>query len=383
MMRRVITTVALALSIIPLFSVSLQAEDKPQASATEIMLRRMIGQMLLVGFVGDKPDDEGFRKVLDQVADDRVGGVIYLGRNIRTLRAVKDLNERLQNAADPPLFIAVDQEGGRIERLTKAVGFLESPSAAAVARTMSPEDSKAVYLKMAAGLSAAGFNLNLAPVVDLNVNPDNPIIGRLGRSFSSDEKTVSTYARSFIDAHKARGVLTALKHFPGHGSSVSDTHKGTVDVTSTWNERELAPYRELIANGDARMIMSAHVINRNIPGAEDTPASLSPATLIGLLRKTMKFRGVVISDDLQMGAIIKTRSLDDTVTQAVLAGNDVLVFANDKHPDPAIPEKVADLLVREANSNPAMLARIKESYERILRLKGELETAAVLPAKAN
>ncbi|MBB4189303.1 beta-N-acetylhexosaminidase [Sinorhizobium terangae] len=347
-------------------------EAKTKQDGGEIILRQMIGQMVLVGFVGNKPDDEGYKIVLDQAAQGRITGVLYLGRNIRTHKAVKELTERLQSASLAPLLVAVDQEGGRIERLTKAVGFRESPSAASVAQNMEPDAAEVEYGKMAAGLASWGFNLNLGPVVDLNTNPENPIIGRLGRSYSSDEQMVSAYARAFVEGHRRNGMLTALKHFPGHGSSAGDTHKGIVDVTQSWSDLELSPYRELIASGDAQMIMSSHVINRNIPGAEGTPASMSPATLVGLLRKKLRFKGVIISDDLQMGAIINTRSFEDTVRQAVLAGNDVLVFANDKHPDPTIPDRISDLLLKEARANPTILARIKESYGRITRLKNSL-----------
>ncbi|MET4687652.1 glycoside hydrolase family 3 N-terminal domain-containing protein [Sinorhizobium fredii] len=367
------------LNIAVLAAIMLLASGRPHAEEAktkldtgDIILRQRIGQMVLVGFVGNTPDDEGYKIVLDQAAQGRITGVLYLGRNIRSHKAVKGLNEGLQSASAAPLLVAVDQEGGRIERLTKAVGFRESPSAASVAHTMEPTAAEAEYGKMAAGLASWGFNLNLGPVVDLNTNPENPIIGRLGRSYSSDEQKVSAYARAFVEGHRRNGMLTALKHFPGHGSSAGDTHKGIVDVTQSWSESELAPYRELIASGDARMIMSSHVINGNIPGAEGTPASMSPATLAGLLRKKLKFKGVIISDDLQMGAINNTRSFEDTVRQAVLAGNDVLVFANDKHPDPTIPDRISDLLLKEARANPTILTRIEESYRRVMRLKGSL-----------
>ncbi|MQX45720.1 glycoside hydrolase family 3 N-terminal domain-containing protein [Sinorhizobium medicae] len=374
MVKRISRLIIAILSAVTLLasgrSYAEEAKSKPDAG--DIVLRQMIGQMVLVGFVGNKPDDQGYKIVLDQAAQGRITGVLYLGRNIRSLKAVKDLNERLQSASLAPLLVAVDQEGGRIERLTKAVGFRESPSAASVAHTMEPDAAEAEYGKMAAGLASWGFNLNLGPVVDLNTNPENPIIGGLGRSYSSDEQKVSAYARAFVEGHRRNGMLTSLKHFPGHGSSAGDTHKGIVDVTQSWSEPELSPYRDLIASGDAQMIMSSHVINRNIPGAEGTPASMSPATLVGLLRKKLKFKGVIISDDLQMGAIINTRSFEDTVRQAVLAGNDVLVFANDKHPDPTIPDRISDLLLKEARTNPTILARIKESYGRVMRLKDSL-----------
>ncbi len=384
MARRVVTRIVAGLAALPLlFAGQMAHAEEPTAKAKggNVELRRMIGQMVMVGFVGNKPDDQGFKTVMAQASEGKISGVLYLSRNIRSLRAVKGLNERLQSVSPTPLLIAVDQEGGRIERLTKAVGFRESPSAASVAHTMSPDDAKAEYGNMAAGLAGCGFNLNLGPVVDLNTNPDNPIIGRLGRSYAADDGAVSAYARAFVQGHRAHGVLTSLKHFPGHGSSVADTHKGMADVSETWSEQELAPYRNLIGSGDAELIMSAHVINRNIPGAENTPASMSPATLVGLLRNELGFKGVVITDDLQMGAIIKTRSFEDTVRQAVIAGNDLLVFANDKHPDPLIPEKIGDLLEREAKENPAILARIKQSYGRIMRLKSGLAPTVATPAQ--
>jgi len=383
--RRAISVILLALAATLPFAGSsgLAATKDAKAGLGDVMLRRMIGQMVLVGFVGDKVEDEGFQTLLQQAEGGKIGGVIYLRRNLRSLRAIANLNETLQSVSQPPLFVAIDQEGGRIERLTDDIGFAEIPSAASVARSMKPAEANELYGMMAGSLSAIGINLNLGPVVDLNVNPDNPIIGRLGRSFSEDEDTVSTYARSFIQAHRVHGVLTSLKHFPGHGSSVADTHNGTADVSQTWSEIELAPYQALIDSGDVDMIMSSHVVNRNIPGADDTPASLSTATLTGLLRKKMKFNGVVISDDLQMGAIIKTRSLDDTIRQAVLAGTNVLVFANDKHPDPTIPDRISGLLVKEARANPAMLARIQESYLRISRLKGTITVAGLVPARPN
>lgn len=378
MVQRITQLIIAILAAITLLAsgASYAEEAKTRADGRDTIIRQMIGQMVLVGFVGNKPDDEGYKIVLDQAAQGRISGVLYLGRNIRSLKAVKDLNERLQSVSREPLLVAVDQEGGRIERLTKAVGFRESPSAASVAHTMEPDAAEVEYGKMAAGLASWGFNLNLGPVVDLNTNRANPIIGRLGRSYSPDEQKVSAYARAFVEGHRRNGMLTALKHFPGHGSSAGDTHKGIVDVTQSWSDSELAPYRDLIASGDAQMIMSSHVINRNIAGAEGTPASMSPATLAGLLRKALKFKGVIISDDLQMGAIINTRSFEDTVKQAVLAGNDVLVFANDKHPDPTIPDRISDLLLKEARANPTILNRIKESAGRVMRLKDSLYSSS-------
>ncbi|MER9745451.1 glycoside hydrolase family 3 protein [Mesorhizobium sp. M0187] len=338
-------------------------------------LRQMIGQMVLVGFVGSEPDAEGYARVVRQAEEGKITGVIYLGRNIDGLKQVRQLNEGLQRFAATPLLIAVDQEGGRIQRFTGAMGFNETPSEATVAKSMSPDEAGVVYQNLASALSDLGFNLNLAPVVDVNVNPANPIIGKLGRSFSADPQTVEAYAKAFVEAHRAKGVLTVLKHFPGHGSSTKDSHKGMADVSKTWSDKELLPYKNLIASGDVDMVMSAHVINNKLSFSAQIPSSLSRATLTGLLRDKMHFKGVVISDDMQMQAITNTISFEDSVRRAVLAGNDILIFANDKHPDPLVPEKVAALLSEEARKDPEMLERIQKSYENIIRLKRKLAPA--------
>ena len=341
--------------------------------ADEPSLQQMIGQMLMVGFVGTNPKAEGYRTVLQQAFEGKIGGVIYLGRNIRSLNTVRQMNKGLQGmSSGRPLFIAIDQEGGRIERLTSDVGFKEIPSAAAISRNLDPEAAGEVYQNLAAQLAILGFNLNLGPVVDLNINPDNPIVGRLDRSYSRDPVKVASYARAFVEGHRGRGVLTSLKHFPGHGSSVADTHKDAADVTDTWDEAELWPYRSLIASGHADMIMSSHIINRRLSGGVVAPASLSRAVLVDLLRETMGFKGIVITDDLQMGAVTDDREFDESVKAAVLAGNDILVFANDKSPDPHVPEKVANVLALEAEDNPKMLERIRSAYENILKLKAGL-----------
>jgi beta-N-acetylhexosaminidase len=345
-------------------------------------LRQMIGQMVLVGFTGNKPDDPGFQRVLEQAKNGEITGVIFLQRNIVSERAVKQLNSRLEQAAHGRLLIAVDQEGGRIQRLTSDVGFKNTPGAASVAKTMDEGGAYEVYSALAGELADLGFNVNLGPVVDLNVNPANPIIGRIGRSYSADPQEVIKYATAFVQGHRVKKVLTALKHFPGHGSSVADTHKGAVDVTNTWQKSELEPYQMLIGMGDVDMVMSSHVINRKLSSG-NMPSSLSRETITKILKQDMRFDGVVISDDMQMEAIAGSRSLEDAVRQAVMAGNDILVFANDKHPDPLIPQKVADILMAAAQHNPKVLERIKDANQRISRLKKKIAVvdAAVDPVQ--
>jgi beta-N-acetylhexosaminidase len=348
------------------------SDDKPISGAAEQQLRAMIGQMVLVGFTGDSVTDKGFTKVRDQAARGEITGVIYLKRNIRNRKTVRAMNDQLQASTNSarPLLTAVDQEGGQIQRLTSAKGFPNTRSASRVAEQMDERAAQETYSRLAANLHAWGFNLNLGPVVDLNLNSANPIIGQLGRSFSDNPDVVVRYATAFVKGHRNNGVLTALKHFPGHGSSAGDSHKGTVDVTATWQKQELSPYKDLIRDGFADMVMSSHVVNAKLgSGNASEPSSLSKATITGILRGQLEFRGVVISDDLQMSAIAGTRSLRDAVVQAVSAGNDILVFANDKNPDPLIPNKVADILVKEAATDKQLLSRIAQASANVQNLK--------------
>jgi beta-N-acetylhexosaminidase len=347
------------------------AAPSTRRQISDDQLRRMIGQMVLVGFVGDNPEAEGYRLVMKQAEKGQITGIILLKRNIQSMPSVQALNAGLQSASKVPLLISIDQEGGRIERLTSVIGFRETASAEKIARSMSETKAFKIYREMAGSLHNLGFNLNFGPVVDVNINPQNPIIGRLGRSFSADPQKVINYAMAFIKAHNEAHVLTALKHFPGHGSSKRDSHKGSADVTATWNESELEPYEIIIGLNEADMVMSSHVINGKLAGSR-MPSSLSAEILKKLLRGKLQFKGVVISDDMQMEAIASNYGFEDSVVKAVLAGNDILVFANDKHPDPLIPEKIADLLVKEAKTNPQMLSRIRDASTNIARLKKKI-----------
>jgi len=179
---------------------------------------------------------------------------------------------------------------------------------------------------MGDAIRAAGINWNLAPVVDVAVNPANPAIVALGRSFSADPARVAAHAQAFIEGMHDAGVLTALKHFPGHGSSQADTHAGFTDVTDTADLRlELAPYRALIAENLADSVMTAHVFNRGLDPWD--PATLSRYTVARILRGQLGYRGVVVSDDLLMGAIVKHYGIEEAAVDALAAGVDVLLIS--------------------------------------------------------
>ena len=336
-------------------------------------LDQMAGQMIVMGFKGDDAGDASFQYLRDEIAAGKLGGIMYLKTNVKSLGAVKAMNAALRAASpDLPPFITLDQEGGKVERLTSAVGFPETPSAQDVAAKDSPSEAEAAYARMARGIKDAGFTVNFGPVADLRVNPDNAVIAKAGRSFGKTAKTVAAYDEAFITAHHEAGLLTALKHFPGHGSSTGDSHAGFVDISKTWSPTELDPYKTLFADGYSDFVMVGHLYHKDYAGGGGAklPASLSPDWINGVLRDKLKFSGVVISDDLEMGAIRDHFSTKETVLKAVRAGMDVLLFSNTAKYHASLGQEVLDILVAQGEVDPAFAARIAESYARIVALKG-------------
>ncbi len=360
LLRLLSLSVALALSMVPAHAQTLE---------------QMAGQMIVVGFEGDGPGDAGVEAVAAELAAGRLGGVMYLKKNVASLSTVREMNAMFQ-AASPglPPFITLDQEGGAVERLTKDVGFDEIPNAATIAARNSPDEAEAIYARMAQAIAEQGFSVNFGPVADLNTNPDNQIIARFGRAFSADPEVVTEYDAAFIRAHRAADLVTALKHFPGHGSSTADSHEGFVDITETWDPVELEPYAALIGEGMADMVMVGHLYHADFADDDgETPSSLSPRWINGVLRDELGFDGVVISDDLEMGAIREHFTLEQTVTRAVRAGMDILLFSNTADYRPGLSGEVLEILLSEAEADPAFAARIEESYRRIVALKVRID----------
>ncbi len=291
-------------------------------------LERMIGRMLVVGF--DTPEINASSKVVDYIKRYDLGGVILFDRfyedrnrskNIQNPAQLQALTKALESYSNKPLLIALDQEGGKVERLKAREGFVHTPSANAIG---SENEAKAAYDALSNMLHVNGINTNFAPVVDLAVNPKNRVIYQLGRSYGDNPLHVSRYADIFLHSMRQKGIIGALKHFPGHGSSLGDSHEGFVDITKTWSEIELEPYKKLIQKGAVQMIMSAHVFNAKLD--PKYPATLSYKINIELLRNRMGYHGVIISDDMQMKAISANYSLKEAVTLAINSGVDMLLF---------------------------------------------------------
>lgn len=334
-----------------------------------------IGRMTMLGFRGMTLEESDH--LLRDLREHHTGGVILFDydvpnrepvRNIESAEQVRRLTRQIREAARPGILIAIDQEGGRVARLKETRGFERGLSAQDVAAA-GLDTARAVYARQARQLAELGINVNFAPSVDVNLNPDNPVIGSLGRSFSADPDQVTSFAAVVLDALRAEGVMGVIKHFPGHGSSREDSHHGLTDVTPYWERSELLPFARLTSDGRARAVMSAHVMHRGID--PDAPATLSPAFLDGMLREEMGFDGIVFSDDMQMGAIREEFGLEEAVVRAVQAGVDVLVFGNNSVYEADIVPRVHAILREAVREGRVPAQRLRESARRIERVSAE------------
>ncbi|MBP8294298.1 MAG: glycoside hydrolase family 3 [Caldilineaceae bacterium] len=349
--------------------------------AQTLTLAQKIAQMVMVGFRGLALDPAN--PVVADVRERGVGSVVLFSRdmvldspmrNVASPAQLQALDAALHalaasSSAGIPLMIAIDQEGGRVARLDEQRGFPPTQSAQVLGERGDPDYTYARAAEMARTLAAAGINHNLAPAVDLNLNPESPAIGKLGRSFSADPAVVIDHARAFIAAHRAHKITTTIKHFPGHGSARADSHKGFVDVTESWQEVELEPYRALIAEGAVDAVMSAHVFNARLDPVY--PATLSPAILTGLLREQLGFTGVIMTDDMGMKAITTQYGFAEAVVQTVLAGADMLTFGNNLAYDPDVASRVIAILTQAVADGIISEQRIAASCARILALKAQ------------
>lgn len=351
-------------------------------------LRYKIGQMLIVGFDGVQAYDDSL--IAHQIRENALGGVILFdynfqtktfSKNIESPRQVLELNKSLQKhnsfvnkklqREDLPLFISVDYEGGAVDRLKTTYGFPETFSVEYVANN-TVEYAQKIAREMANTLKLSGFNVNFAPVVDVNVNPDNPILGKLARCFSHSPSEVIKYASIYAQEFLKLDILPVFKHFPGHGSSMADSHLGFVDVTDTWNITELEPYKHIPEIKIPKsMIMTAHIINRNLDNS-GLPATLSKKILTDILRRELNFRGIIISDDMQMKAISDHYGLEDSLVLALNAGVDMFIFGNQLADKPQDPEEVIDIIMKNIQKGKIKQEQIEKSFTRINLIKSQM-----------
>jgi beta-N-acetylhexosaminidase len=341
------------------------------AAQTPDSLSIKIGQMILIGM----PKAEVDPVVLEEVRQGKAGSIIYFEKNIpkdNSFAEFKKMSWTYQQAAPIPLFISIDQEGGKVNRLKEKYGFPRSITAKAMGKDKMLDSVRFYAGSIAANLAGLGINVNFAPCVDLAVNPENTVIVKPERAFSSNEDSVAILAIEYIKQHRKVGVITSLKHFPGHGSSKEDTHFGVADVTTTWDERELKPYKIIIDSGYVDAVMTSHIVNKSLDKA-GLPGTLSKDILDGILRKKLGFNGVVFSDDMQMHAIAKNYGLEETIKLAINAGVDIMCFSNNiSGSEQRTVTKVHEIIRKFVESGEISKARIDESFKRIMNLKYKL-----------
>lgn len=336
------------------------------AESADLSLEERVGQMLLVGFIGRDAETEGADVIAEHLARRRIGGVLFLRHNVRSRDGAEGSARRFLDA-DPTAWMAIDQEGGLVQRLSRDLGYTWIPRAMQVVEDRGLEGARDIYTIGAAEFRAAGFNMNLAPVADLH-DPENAVIGRHGRSYGTDGETVAAYASAFIDAYERAGAVCAIKHFPGHGRSRGDSHDGFVDISRTWAESELDPFRRLIEAGRAHLIMGGHLTHRGLD-ASGAPVTFSKPVLTDLLRAEMGFTGAVMTDDLDMGAIRDNFDQREAVLRSIEAGNDIIMMSNSARPDPELPQHVVGWVREAIDAGRLTELRINQSVARIAALK--------------
>lgn len=350
----------------------------------DISIKDKIGQMLILGFDGQQFFEQS--TIAQDILKVNLGGVILFdydfpsktfNKNISSSQQLKQLTDQLQQYTRQaqtqkqrsrlPLFISIDCEGGRVNRLSQRHGFAEYPSAKAQAM-LSDDKANELYALMANTLRQLGINLNFAPVIDLALE-SNPIITALDRGFDADPQVVAKLADRMISVFIDNKVSPVVKHFPGHGSSVTDSHLELVNVTQSWSNKELKPYQLLIEKyGADCLIMVGHIINKQLDGL-GLPASLSKAMLTDLLRGVLGYQGLIVSDDLQMKAITNHYSLAQTLTLAINAGVDLLIFGNQLSEQKLTASDLVEMIYQLIQQGEIEPQKVDMAYQRIINAK--------------
>ena len=327
-------------------------------------IRHMLGRLLIMGLPARSASDDSAKVLAEQLRTGKVAGSLLLRHNTRSREELTSLTDLFIHA-DTKVLNAVDQEGGLVQRLTAKFGFTSIPRAKWVADNLSPEKARELYALAAREMRGAGFNLNLAPSVDIH-DPINPVIGKHGRSFSTNAGTITQFANQFISGMDSAGVACTLKHFPGHGSSRADSHDGFVDIEKTWKQEELRPFQDLANN--APLIMGGHLFHPIFSQGEK-PITFSHRAIGLLLRHKLRYPGVIVTDDLDMGAIRSRFSMREAVIGALQAGNDLLLISNSYAYDPHLPDTIAHWIIEAIQSGELRMSTLSAAYHRVSALR--------------
>lgn len=336
--------------------------DPIKAKIDGMTLDEKLGQLVIAGIDGHSLN----QNTINLIKDYKVGGFILYNNNISSADQLLSLINSLKetNSDNPvPLFISVDQEGGNVDRMPG--GIKKFPSNQVIGQKNNSNLSYNIGNTLAFEIKSFGFNLNFAPVLDINSNPKNPVIGN--RSFGSNAEVVSNLGVQTMKGIQSGDVIPVIKHFPGHGDTSVDSHKELPVINKDLNKletSELIPFSNAIKN-NADAVMIAHILLPQIDAKN--PASLSETIVTDILRHNLNFKGVVITDDITMGAIIKNYNLDDAAVKAINAGNDIVLVAHDYNYE----IKVFNALKKAVKDNQITEDRIDESVYRILKLKNK------------
>ncbi|MEK3775446.1 MULTISPECIES: beta-N-acetylhexosaminidase [unclassified Paenibacillus] len=334
--------------------------DPVQEQLSSLTLEEKIGQMILAGVQGTTLDDQAKQMITNQ----KVGGIIFYANNVSTLEGTAKFVQSIKeaNQSNPvPIFMSVDQEGGKVSRMPETVESI--PSSRKVGETKDSALAEKMGELLARQVQLAGFNVDFAPVLDVNSNPKNPVIG--DRSFGSSAELVSRMGIAEMKGLRKEGIIPVVKHFPGHGDTSVDSHLDLPVVNKT--EKQLAelewiPFQAAVKE-QVEAVMVAHILFPKLD--PDHPASLSDVIIGEHLRGKFKYDGVVITDDLSMGAIAKNFKLDQAALATVKAGSDILLVAHSYES----AKTIFDTLISAVKSGEISESRIDESVYRILALK--------------
>ncbi|WFA87386.1 beta-N-acetylhexosaminidase [Paenibacillus amylolyticus] len=334
--------------------------DPVQEQLSSLTLEEKIGQMILAGVQGTTLDDQAKQMITDQ----KVGGIIFYANNVSTLEGTANFVQSIKeaNQSNPvPIFMSVDQEGGKVSRMPETVESI--PSSRKVGETKDSALAETMGELLARQVQLAGFNVDFAPVLDVNSNPKNPVIG--DRSFGSSAELVSRMGIAEMKGLRNEGIIPVVKHFPGHGDTSVDSHLDLPVVNKT--EKQLAelewiPFQAAVKE-QVEAVMVAHILFPKLD--PDHPASLSDVIIGEHLRGKFNYDGVVITDDLSMGAIAKNYKLDQATLATVKAGSDILLVAHSYES----AKTIFDTLISAVKSGKITESRIDESVYRILALK--------------
>jgi beta-N-acetylhexosaminidase len=321
-------------------------------------LREKIGQLFMIGVQGEALSRDE-QLIIEQYG---FGGFILFSHNCGEPKQILSLCRALwETGTERSPFIAIDQEGGRVHRLPEP--FTHFPAAELIGRAGQPDLAHQAGHATAAELALVGINLNFAPVLDVNSNPENPIIG--DRSFGAEPERVIKFAWPYMQGLRDGGIIPCGKHFPGHGDTDKDSHLDLPIVDKPWEELkavELPPFTYACRN-QIESLMTAHVLYHTLD--PKFPATLSHRIVTGLLRQELNYDGVVFGDDMEMKAISDNYGDIDAVALAVRAGIDVVLYCHE------LPRAIraCEFLCDEAARDAAVRAQVEKSYERITRLK--------------